>query len=361
MKHIIIAVTNDLTYDQRIHRICTSLSQHGYTISVIGRCLKNSVSLDHRSWEQKRIKCLFNKKFLFYGEFNIRLFFYLLFVKTNIFCAVDFDTLPSLTLLAKMRSKSLVFDAHEYFTEVPELENRQFVKGFWKMIGKICIPHANAAYTVSDSIAEILKNEFGQTFSVIRNIPPLDKINKGSTDEARYILYQGAINKGRGLEKLVEAMQFIDMKLIIAGDGDIRHEISQLVSEKNLTEKIEITGYILPDKLKHLTERAFIGYNLLDSTSKSYYYSLSNKFFTYIHAQIPSLSNNFPEYRKIIETYEVGMLIELETESIVQAVKLLTTNVNYYKNLKDNCRKASMHLNWQNEEKKLIEIYDQLG
>ena len=73
---------------------------------------------------------LFNKGFLFYAEYNFRLFFLLLFSKKDILLSNDADTLLANFLASKLQNKKLVFDSHELFSEVPELVEKPFVKSF---------------------------------------------------------------------------------------------------------------------------------------------------------------------------------------------------------------------------------------
>ena len=91
-KKIIVSVTNDLSMDQRVEKVCATLFKNGFEVTLVGRKFKNSYSLN-REYKTKRFSLLFNNGFLFYAEFNIRLFFYLLFSKKDILLANDLDTL----------------------------------------------------------------------------------------------------------------------------------------------------------------------------------------------------------------------------------------------------------------------------
>src|SRR5690349_11491904 len=93
MKKIVFTVTNDLSYDQRMIRICTSLSANGFSVKLVGRKMPASVPLSSRSFEQVRLNCFFHKGKLFYAEYNLRLFFYLLTQQMNCICAIDLDTI----------------------------------------------------------------------------------------------------------------------------------------------------------------------------------------------------------------------------------------------------------------------------
>ena len=100
---IIFTVTTDLTYDQRMIRICTSLANAGYTVLLVGRKMKTSLPLAAQPFLQKRINCIFEKGKLFYAEYNIRLFFYLLFKKMDCIGAIDLDTILPAYFIAKIK------------------------------------------------------------------------------------------------------------------------------------------------------------------------------------------------------------------------------------------------------------------
>jgi glycosyltransferase involved in cell wall biosynthesis len=177
-------------------------------------------------------------------------------------------------------------------------------------------------------------------------------INKA---QEKIILYQGAVNEARGLENLVDAMQYIDAVLHIYGDGNIYERIEKLIIDKELKHKIILKGKIMPEKLQQATQDAYIGINLVEPVGLNQIYSLANKFFDYIQAGIPQVTMNFPEYKKINDEFNIAVLVNTVTENeIAAAVNLLLKNTVLHDTLKNNCSAAREILNWQQEEKKLI-------
>ena len=138
-KKIIISVTNDLSTDQRVKKVCGTLNAMNYDILLIGRKRPTSLKLK-RPYRTKRMKLIFNKGALFYAEFNIRLFILLVFSKVDIYHANDLDTLLANYLAAIIRRKPIVYDSHEYFTGVPEIQNKKLVKKVWLNIEKFIFP-----------------------------------------------------------------------------------------------------------------------------------------------------------------------------------------------------------------------------
>src|SRR6478735_10941986 len=118
-KKIIVSVSNDLSTDQRVKKVCAYLHANGFEVVLLGRKLKNSLEITDRPYKTKRFNLWFNKGALFYANLNIRLFFYLLFHKSDWLLANDLDTLPA-NYYARGK-RVLVYDTHEIFCEVPEL------------------------------------------------------------------------------------------------------------------------------------------------------------------------------------------------------------------------------------------------
>ena len=122
--HIYFAVTNDLTYDRRMHRICGSLQAAGFRITLVGRHLSSSAPIEPGPYKQIRLHCLFSKGKFFYLEFNIRMFFFLLFRRMDAICAIDLDAIIPCYLVSLVRRIPRVYDAHELFCEMKEVSER---------------------------------------------------------------------------------------------------------------------------------------------------------------------------------------------------------------------------------------------
>lgn len=362
MKFIYLAVTNDLITDNRVHKVASTLLKSGATVSLIGRIKLPNTPAINRPYNTKRFKLIFKRGALFYIEYNIRLFIFLLFRRFDIIVANDLDTLLGSYLASKLKSKKIVYDSHEYFTEVPELVNRKFPKKVWGYLEKKILPKIKYAYTVSESIAKTYFKLYGIKMQVVRNVPYLNKIYKEKeTKESEFktILYQGSLNIGRGLEQMIDAMEFIDnAKFIIIGDGDITQELKERIKSKKLENKIEFKGRIPFEDLINETRKADLGIALEENLGLNYYYALPNKLFDYIQAGVPILVSPFPEMQKIVKEYDIGTVYDHKTpQALANKIKEIFELKNRYQKWKDNTRKAAKELCWENEEKILIDIF----
>lgn len=358
VKKIVFTVTNDLNFDQRMQRICTTLSEAGYLITLVGFVKSNSIALQPRIFAQVRLNVWFKTGKLFFMEYNIRLFFWLLIRKFNMYCAIDLDTILPVFLNSVLKQKPCIYDAHEYYEELPEVVDRPIIQKFWKLVARCTLPFIKFNYTVSNSIAHALSVKYHQPYIAIRNVPFLNNASAIAGEKKKIILYQGAINKGRGLEELIDAMEYVDAHLLIVGEGDLTAEIKLKAKSKFYSNKIEFAGLLTPEQLKKITSDAMIGINLIAPLGLSYYYSLSNKFFDYIHAGIPQVSMNYPEYAGINNHYCVAVLIDnLQKSAIAGALNQLLTDESLYSRMVHNTSIAKMEFNWNREKEKLIEFY----
>ena len=357
---LVFTVTTDLTYDQRMIRICTSLANAGYNVTLVGRKMKASLPLTVQPFLQKRLTCFFTKGKLFYAEYNIRLFFYLLFKKMDCIGAIDLDTILPGYFIAKIKKVKRIYDAHELFCEMKEIATRPAIYKIWKNIERYTVPKFFNGYTVNKPIADEFKKMYNVTYEVIRNIALLRDINPVVKEE-KFILYQGAVNEGRSFETLIPAMKAIDCQLIICGDGNFMQQAKQLVVDNNLQDKVIFKGKVKPDDLRTITQQAYIGVTLFDDAGLSNYYSLANRFFDYLHAGIPQLCVNYPVYKEINDKYYVAVLADNTSEkNLATLLNNLLTNEFEYNELQQNCLKARLELNWQEEEKKLLQFYKNL-
>jgi glycosyltransferase involved in cell wall biosynthesis len=357
MKRLIFTVTNDLTFDQRMIRICTSLAQAGYVVTLTGVKNSHSLPLIPQPFQQKRLPCFFSRGKLFYIEYNLRLFACLLFKKADAICAIDLDTILPCYYASKLKGISRIYDAHELFCEMKEVVTRPAIYKWWKKIERKTVPVFTNGYTVNQPIADEFCKMYGSKYEVIRNVPVLQPLTIPEKKE-RYILYQGAVNEGRSFETLIPAMLQVPARLIICGDGNFMQQARELVTGYNLNDKVIFAGKILPEQLKEYTLHAWIGVTLFENNGLSNYYSLANRFFDYIHAGLPQLCVNYPAYNEVNNIHPIAVLVnDLAPETIAKGLNTLLTDESLYMTLQQNCLQARETFCWQQEEKKLLDFY----
>lgn len=342
-------------------RICTSLSNAGYDVLLVGRKKANSPALVGQPFRQKRLNCFMQKGKLFYIEYNIRLLFFLLFVKTDCYTAIDLDTILPNLWASRLKRKHRVYDAHELFCEMEEIISRPRIYKIWKGIERYTVPKFSNGYTIGNCYQEEFNKMYGHDYEIVRNATMLNDANEPKPVKQKHIFYQGAVNEGRCFETLIPAMQYVDVPLIICGDGNFMLQARELVVKYNVTDKVVFKGYIPPDKLKRYTQEAYIGLTLFQETGKSNYYSMANRFFDYMHFCVPQITVDFPEYRKVNSKYEISVLVgDTRPETLAAAMNKVLGDDEFHKRLVSNCYEARAEYCWQNEEKRLVHFYKKL-
>lgn len=139
------------------------------------------------------------------------------------------------------------------------------------------------------------------------------------------------------------------------------HYILEKDQVNDLPGKVIFFGMLPPEELKKRTAQAYIAVNPFERTGLNQYLSLSNKFFDYIHAGIPQVTMNYPEYKKINVQFRIAELIDdLDPETIADAINNILNNKELYLQLQQNCYVAKQELNWQKEKVKLLNFYEEL-
>ena len=218
------------------------------------------------------------------------------------------------------------------------------------------MPRASAAYTVCQSLADIYSVKYNRQFSVVRNVPyALPKSENAPV--GKVIMYQGALNVGRGIEMMISAMQYLpDCELWIAGSGGVENDLRQLAAEQKSGGKIVFLGRLSPDELRSKTQLAAVGLSIEEDLGQNYHYALPNKLFDYIQARVPVVVSCLPEMQRIIDSYGVGeVLTERTPEGLAALIQKVANQRAAYAAKLDV---AALELNWENESKALIEIYN---
>jgi glycosyltransferase involved in cell wall biosynthesis len=311
---------------------------------------------------------IFTRGPLFYACFNVRLFLTLLFVKKpDLIIANDLDTLPAAFLSSRIRKLPLIYDSHELFTQVPELIHRKRVQRIWKWIESIFLPRVIYAVTVSYPIAEIYRRLYGVRFNVVRNVParlgkPVVRVVPEEYRGKQLIIYQGALNVGRGLEIMIKAMRYLEgVIFIVVGKGDIEKDLYKLVEQENLGTKVQFMGRLLPDQLIPLTQICDLGVSLEEDLGLNYRYALPNKLFDYIQARVPVLCNALPEMARIVETYGVGVATrERDPEKLAAIIRFMLEERSSGAWMLALDRAAN-ELCWENESRVYLDLLTQCG
>ncbi|MBA3925416.1 glycosyltransferase [Listeria rustica] len=288
--------------------------------------------------------------------------------KYDFYHANDLNTLPQAILCAKVfRRKKLIYDSHEIQTSRTGYNSPLYgiCERFFLRFTDVCI-HENqtrAAY-IQDKYhfyPKVVHNYPNRQFIEGSDRIDLHQVLHISKDEP-ILLYQGGVQVGRGLDKLIQAVpMFQKGVVVIIGDGRIKLELEKQVLDAELGQKIRFLPKVPLQDLLYYTKNAYLGFQLLNNVCFNHYSASSNKLFEYVMSGVPVIGSDFPEIRRIIKGEEVGVVVDSHSPtSIAAAVNELLANPALRERYSQNCYRAREIYNWEHEKKLFLEIYSEL-
>lgn len=358
---VLVSVFNNLSTDQRVEKVCRTLSENGFAIELIGNNWGGLPDL-RRDYPVSRI--ILKSKILRYAyvEFQWKLYKELLKKadQHTILLSNDLDTLLPNYMVSKKLNLPLVYDSHEIFTEMPSVNGR-FTQNIWRSLESFIAPKLKFMMTASESYADWFHKTYGIERPVVVQNFPLKSGNPQDysiVNSPKVIIYQGVINPSRGLDKLIPEMHKIEnAELWIAGDGPKKKEFQELTKNLGLDDKVKFIGKILPEKLREITQKADLGVSIEENNGLSYYFSMPNKISDYIQARIPVVVSDFPEMRKVADHFKAGEKIR-DYNELAQKIQLVLNNGKH--SYKDALDHAASQLCWENEENRLLGLFGKI-
>ncbi|MFW5658860.1 MAG: glycosyltransferase [Bacteroidota bacterium] len=365
-QRVLVCVTNDLVTDQRVHKMCLSLQRLGLEPLLVGRRRKHSLPLapDARPYPTHRMRLWFDKGKLFYLEFNFRLFWWLLSKKAGYINSNDLDTLLACFWAARLKGVRLVYDSHEYFTQLPEVVTRPLTQKIWRTLERWLFPKLKHTATVSPQIQEAYEHEYGKRPVLIRNMPmyqPMPEIDFDARRRQKLLIYQGNLKKGRGVELMLQAMLHLpDYRLWLIGGGLWYENMLAYAKELDLQEpQVKFFGLLPMEELPPLTLQASLGLSLEDTSSTNTRFALTNKFFDYIQARVPVLTSaELADQRAVVEQYGIGdLLYERSAAYLAETIRAMVENRAAYMGYIQKMEAAAEALCWDTQEDTIRQLY----
>lgn len=358
-KKVLTSAFSNLYTDQRIEKVCRTLHENGYEVELIGNKWGGEEKM-HRPYQFSRINIISKTLKTAYFEFNWKLYQKLKKIadENTILLANDLDALLPNYLLAKKLSIPLVFDSHEIFSEMPAVQGKMSQK-LWRFLQDKMVPNLKFMITASGSYAKWFQKKYGIEPVVVQNAPrKIDFQIEISENNPKVLLYQGALNPFRAIDKAILAMHHLDNVIFkIAGDGPKKKEYEDLVLKEKLQDKVQFLGKLIPEDLRKITLTADIGMSIEENGGESYEFSLPNKVLDCIQARVPLILSPLPEMLNIKNQFDVGEIIKNhQPENIAKAINLVLDKGR--KKYQPELERASDILCWENEEIKLLEVFE---
>ena len=310
-------------------------------------------------------------------DFNYRAYRLTKGKECDVFHAHDLNTLIGAYLAARKQNANLIYDSHELYLERNRLEPYKPI-GKWmrKMVEAYLIKRSDFVITVNDSIARTLADTYKVKLpTVVMNTPSLKKISLpsqsvslrhviGIQDSYHILLYSGAITFNRGLENLIESLVYLPQGFLVLmgySNDKYRNKLKTIAAEKSVAPRLAFFGPVPSDQVTAYAASADLGVAPIENVCLSYYYCSPNKLFEYLLAGLPVIASDFPEMRQIIDEYGVGTTFDPSApKDIARAVMEIFEAPEKWKDIKEKTHSVASIYNWENESRKLIDIYKSL-
>jgi len=279
-------------------------------------------------------------------------------------------------IVAGFRAKKIwpapvIYDSHELWPHRNRPDARRR-KALVVSVGDLIFARrADAVVTVNESIADHIRRRYGVgEVLVVRNTPSVSaripSPQAGLLEGIAHprLIYVGGIQTHRGLEEMIDATALIPEATFVAvgpGNDEYRTGLEQRAAAKGVADRVRFIPRVPPEAIVDTIAGADLGFALIKNYCLSYYLSLPNKFFEYLHAGLPVVASNFPEMEQLVNRYDVGATCDpADPNAIARTVRELLAKPEELKRMRDNALEAAKELNWEHERKTLIGLYRRL-
>lgn len=289
--------------------------------------------------------------------------------KPDIVVAHDLPMLAPACVLAKKYNAKIIYDSHELFVEQGFFK---IEKKVWQKIEEKYINDVNHVITINQSIADELARRYQlENIAVVSNAYPYRKTKSGETqkinrfgkaDIKHWIIFQGGLIKKRNLKLLIQSFVFVDkdIGLVILGDGYLKEKLKKFAARLGLKDRIVFIDAVLQNELIDMTSAADVGIIPYSANCLNNYYCTPNKLFEFIMAGIPIIAFDLPEIKKVLETYQCGMIIKSQEPKAIGFEINDLFRTGKWAALQQGVIHAREQMTWESQEKELVSVYQQV-
>jgi glycosyltransferase involved in cell wall biosynthesis len=287
----------------------------------------------------------------------------------DVYHAHDLQALPWVWLVARLRRRPVVYDAHEISAD----------RSGFRRIGRIVAAvegalarRSAAMITTTDMRADYFARAYGVPRPIVlQNRPHYAEPPRtrrlhdalGLPADAVVVLYQGGLQPHRGLFTLLDVVPDVpSAHFVFLGDGPLRSKLEARVRQRGLLTRVHFLPAVPWHELAVWTAAADVGVQLIENTSLNHFTTDSNKLFEYVMAGLPVVASNFPEIRRIVTAYRLGELVDpADRSSIAAALRRLTTGEHLREQYRQNALAARRDLSWETQESELLALYERIA
>ncbi len=367
MKKKICHLTSAHTrYDIRIfQKECVSLANHGFDVSlIVADGFPDEVSKGVKIYGVPKGTSKMNR----FLKASKNVYKRAIAIDADIYHFHDAELLPYGNKLRR-RGKQVIFDSHEDLPRqilgkpyLPKY-SRKFLASILEWYEDYCCQKYNAIITATPFINERFLRINPCSVNV-NNYPFLNEFKAEVSAVPRNgnnVCYIGGISRIRGLIQVIEAIEKTEAVLQLAG-GIAPSYFEEELKNTAGWEKVNYHGNVSREKVKEILNGSVAGVVTFLSYP-NHINAQPNKLFEYMSSGIPVIASHYPLWKGIIEKYDSGICVDPENSTeIADAITYLVNNPSIAITKGVNGRIAIEEVfNWEQEEKKLVNLYNALS
>lgn len=357
--------------DSRTLNIIRTLQKKGQSICFIGLGSNETLkSLSDLKITVIPVKTYDNRRFITLWRDFIKAVYPLTHkIKAGIYWSQDLYILPWVTLLAKVNSGKLNYDAREVYTALGVVYDSPSKQRIISGVERYFIKKTDKVYSSGNLDSDYIQKLYQiKRPSVVMNLPPYQRVDSSRKirdyfklkEDTSIILYQGLLGKGRGILKIIRTLPYLNNTVLcLIGQGPLVDLVKQISENLGVEERVFLRGWVPYNELLSWTTSADVGLAYIEPVSLSYQFALPNKLFEYCMAGIPSLVSDLPAMRPILNKYKIGKLVSPEANERIIAENIMELLEGARKGkYKADCQVASKEYNWEKQEDIILQLAD---
>lgn len=264
-----------------------------------------------------------------------------------------------LYLYLRKATKRLIYDAYELYIPIKNTRFK-FRDRIFYMFEKKVIIKSYRVIAANEQRALIMLGHYRLIVKpvVVQNVGVVSGstiVTYKESNNMINIVYTGYMSKDRKLIDLAVIISRYCSKysLSIYGYGPEFLTIRDYI-EKNKIENIFLYEKYSQDELPNIYSKMHVGYLSYPNDTLNNIYCSPNKIFDYALYHLPIIA--FPNYTldQILSEYKIG----ISSDDIIKSLEIIKQNYSFYSN---NTNEYVSKNNWENESKKLINIFTNEG
>lgn len=282
-------------------------------------------------------------------------------------------------LLKFIKKKKIVYDIHEHYPDLIAENSvfpnfaRKFVYNLIYYGERFLSRYADYLITV-DIVLEDKFKDVNPKIAIIHNYPRLELFQEYDhpyqNKKQDAFIYVGGLTKIRGILETIKSFELVlneypDAKLYFVGNflhPEYEIEVMKYCNAHKLEGKVIFTGKVPHDEVAKYMKPASFAIGLLQPNPR-YELAIPVKLFEYMAAGKVAIMSNFRYNAKLMDEIKCGIAVDpTNLEEITKAMTWLLGHPEEAEQMGKNGRRAVEEVyNWENMEKRLFKMYEDLS